>query len=101
MTDVADPPIPATGSGDPSGTDPAASFRAELRRWLARELTDDVVRLGQRMPEGEDLDAYDRTVDVHISRLRALIEDDPKHPRRIITVRGAGYVFAKKQDGET
>ena len=45
-------------------------------------------------------DACDRTVDVHVSRLRALIEDDPKHPRRIITVRGAGYVFAKKQDGE-
>jgi DNA-binding response OmpR family regulator len=36
---------------------------------------------------------------VHIARLRAVLEDDPKHPRRIITVRGSGYVFARVQDG--
>ena len=48
--------------------------------------------------KGEELDAYDRSIDVHISRIRAAIEDDPKHPRRIITVRGSGYVFAKQQD---
>ena len=42
--------------------------------------------------------ALDRSIDVHIARLRAAIEDDPKKPRRIITVRGAGYVFAKAQD---
>ena len=47
---------------------------------------------------GEDLEAFDRSIDVHISRIRAAIEDDPKHPRRIITIRGAGYVFAKNQD---
>ena len=47
---------------------------------------------------GEELEAFDRSIDVHISRIRAAIEDDPKHPRRIITVRGAGYVFAKHQD---
>ena len=47
---------------------------------------------------GEDLDAFDRSIDVHISRIRAAIEDDPKQPRRIITVRGVGYVFAKIQD---
>ena len=41
--------------------------------------------------------ALDRSVDVHIGRIRAAIEDDPKQPRRIITVRGAGYVFAKVQ----
>jgi DNA-binding response OmpR family regulator len=29
-----------------------------------------------------------------------LIEDDPKNPKRVLTVRGAGYVFAKKQDAE-
>ena len=44
------------------------------------------------------LDAFDRSIDVHISRIRAAIEDDPKKPRRVITVRGAGYVFAKAQD---
>jgi DNA-binding response OmpR family regulator len=42
--------------------------------------------------------AFDRSIDVHVARLRAALEDDPKHPRRIITVRGAGYVFAKAQD---
>ncbi len=47
---------------------------------------------------GDATEAFDRSVDVHVSRLRAAIEDDPKHPRRILTVRGAGYVFAKKQD---
>ena len=35
-----------------------------------------------------------------ISRIRAAIEDDPKSPRRVLTVRGAGYVFARKQDGD-
>ena len=48
--------------------------------------------------KGEPLEAFDRSIDVHISRIRAAIEDDPKKPRRIITVRGAGYVFAKAQD---
>lgn len=48
--------------------------------------------------KGENLEAFDRSIDVHISRIRAEIEDDPKAPRRVITVRGAGYVFAKEQD---
>jgi DNA-binding response OmpR family regulator len=48
--------------------------------------------------KGEPLEAFDRSIDVHISRIRAAIEDDPKRPRRIITIRGAGYVFAQRQD---
>ena len=48
--------------------------------------------------QGEEIDAFDRSIDVHISRIRAEIEDDPKQPRRVITVRGVGYVFAKTQD---
>lgn len=48
--------------------------------------------------KGSTLDAFDRSIDVHISRIRAAIEDDAKIPRRVITVRGAGYVFAKAQD---
>jgi two-component system phosphate regulon response regulator OmpR len=48
--------------------------------------------------KGEQPDAFDRSIDVHMSRIRAAIEDDPKKPRRVITVRGAGYVFAKVQD---
>jgi DNA-binding response OmpR family regulator len=47
---------------------------------------------------GDALEAFDRSIDVHVSRLRAALEDDPRRPRRILTVRGAGYVFAKKQD---
>jgi two-component system, OmpR family, phosphate regulon response regulator OmpR len=50
--------------------------------------------------KGHPLEAFDRSIDVHISRIRALIEDDPKMPKRVLTVRGAGYVFAKKQDAE-
>ena len=48
--------------------------------------------------KGSALEAFDRSIDVHISRIRAAIEDDAKSPRRVITVRGAGYVFAKAQD---
>lgn len=50
--------------------------------------------------KGHALEAFDRSIDVHISRIRAAIEDDPKNPRRILTVRGTGYVFAKKQDAD-
>ena len=60
---------------------------------LGRERLMDLVK-------GAELEAFDRSIDVHVSRIRSAIEDDPKHPRRIITVRGAGYVFARKQDGE-
>lgn len=48
--------------------------------------------------KGEDLAAFDRSIDVHVSRIRAEIEEDQNHPRRLITVRGAGYVFARSQD---
>jgi len=60
-------------------------------RVLSRDALMDLTR-------GEALEDFDRSIDVHISRLRAAIEDDPKHPRRILTLRGAGYVFAKDQD---
>ena len=49
---------------------------------------------------GDALEAFDRSIDVHVSRIRAAIEDDPRRPRRILTVRGAGYVFARAQDDE-
>lgn len=53
-----------------------------------------------RSATGDELEAFDRSIDVHISRIRAAIEDDPRKPRRIGTVRGAGYVFHSRQDGE-
>jgi two-component system, OmpR family, phosphate regulon response regulator OmpR len=71
-----------------------AALADNAGRVLNREQLLDLVK-------GEELEAFDRSIDVHVSRIRAAIEDDPKHPRRIITVRGAGYVFAKKQDGES
>jgi two-component system phosphate regulon response regulator OmpR len=48
--------------------------------------------------KGGPMEAFDRSIDMHVSRIRAAIEDDPKKPRRVITVRGAGYVFARSQD---
>ncbi len=51
--------------------------------------------------KGHPLEAFDRSIDVHISRNRAVIEDDAKAPRRVLTVRGAGYVFARKQDADS
>ncbi len=50
--------------------------------------------------KGHPIDAFDRSIDVHVSRIRACIEDDAKCPRRLLTVRGSGYVFARKQDGD-
>ncbi|KQV41152.1 winged helix-turn-helix domain-containing protein [Massilia sp. Root335] len=60
-------------------------------RVLSREQLLDAVK-------GEAFDPFDRSIDVHIGRLRAAIEDDVRQPRRIITVRGVGYVFAKVHD---
>jgi DNA-binding response OmpR family regulator len=63
-------------------------------RVLSREQLLDAVKGAALDP----VDPFDRSIDVHIGRLRAAIEDDVKQPRRIVTVRGAGYVFAKVQD---
>jgi two-component system, OmpR family, phosphate regulon response regulator OmpR len=60
-------------------------------RVLSRDTLLDAVK-------GEQLESFDRSIDVHVSRIRAAIEDNPKKPRRVITVRGSGYVFAKAQD---
>jgi DNA-binding response OmpR family regulator len=67
------------------------ALASKAGRVLSRDMLMDLVK-------GERLDAFDRSIDVHMSRIRAAIEDDPKKPRRVITVRGAGYVFAKAQD---
>ncbi len=60
-------------------------------RVLSRETLMDLVK-------NDKLDPFDRSIDVHISRIRSAIEVDPKHPKRLITVRGSGYVFAKSQE---
>jgi two-component system, OmpR family, phosphate regulon response regulator OmpR len=60
-------------------------------RVMSREVLMDLLK-------GESFESFDRSIDVHVSRIRACIEDNPKKPRRVITVRTAGYVFAKAQD---
>jgi DNA-binding response OmpR family regulator len=60
-------------------------------RVLTREQIMEAVR-------GRELEAFDRSIDVHMGRIRAAIEHDVKTPKRILTVRGVGYVFAKQQD---
>jgi two-component system phosphate regulon response regulator OmpR len=59
-------------------------------RVLSRDTLMDLVK-------GEALEPFDRSIDVHVSRIRTAIEEDPKRPRRLLTVRGAGYVFARQQ----
>jgi DNA-binding response OmpR family regulator len=68
-----------------------AALAENAGRVLSREALMDLLK-------GTPLDAFDRSIDVHVSRLRQVIEDDAKKPKRIITVRGGGYVFARAQD---
>ena len=75
------------------------SYQFDLLVTLAeragRVLTRDQIMEAVR---GRELEAFDRSIDVHMGRIRAAIEADPKAPKRILTVRGVGYVFAKQQD---
>ena len=66
-----------------------------LAERAGRVLTRDQIMEAVR---GRELEAFDRSIDVHMGRIRAAIEADAKNPRRIVTVRGVGYVFAKQQD---
>jgi DNA-binding response OmpR family regulator len=66
-----------------------------LAERAGRVLTRDQIMEAVR---GRELEAFDRSIDVHMGRIRAAIESDPKAPQRILTVRGVGYVFARQQD---
>ena len=66
-----------------------------LAERAGRVLTRDQIMEAVR---GRALEAFDRSIDVPMGRIRAAIEDDVKNPRRILTVRGVGYVFARQQD---
>jgi DNA-binding response OmpR family regulator len=66
-----------------------------LAQRAGRVLTRDQIMEAVR---GRELEAFDRSIDVHMGRIRAAIEDDIKNPKRILTVRGVGYTFARQQD---
>ncbi|MBC7916510.1 MAG: response regulator transcription factor [Rhodoferax sp.] len=66
-----------------------------LAERAGRVLTRDQIMEAVR---GRELEAFDRSIDVHMGRIRAAIETDAKNPKRILTVRGVGYVFARQQE---
>jgi DNA-binding response OmpR family regulator len=63
------------------------AFAEHPRRVMSRERLLDLAN-------ARDPDAFDRAIDVRITRIRRKVEPDPEHPRIIRTVRGAGYVFS-------
>ena len=70
---------------------------------LLRAFSDNPKRVLSRdrlldLADARDPDAFDRSIDVRINRIRKKIEPDPGHPRYIKTVRGLGYVF--RPDGD-
>jgi two-component system OmpR family response regulator len=66
-----------------------ATFVSHPRRVLSRDQLLDFAR-------GRDAQPFDRSIDVQVSRLRRKIENDPREPALIKTVRGGGYLFAAK-----
>jgi DNA-binding response OmpR family regulator len=74
---------------------PLTGYEFQLLRVLAERAGQVLSR--ERLLElvrGSAEESFDRSVDVHVSRLRAKLGDDPKHPRWLKTVRGAGYQLA-------
>jgi two-component system OmpR family response regulator len=63
------------------------AFVTHPRRVLSRDQLLDLAR-------GRSAAPFDRSIDIQVMRLRRKIEDDPKEPRLIKTVRGGGYIFA-------
>jgi DNA-binding response OmpR family regulator len=68
-----------------------AALARAAGRVLSREQLLDALK-------GAEYEAFDRSIDVHVSKLRAKLEADPKAPRLIKTVRGVGYVLTQAPD---
>ena len=87
-----------------NGSAQAIKLRPKEARLVAAMLStpNQVVSRATLMQKVWQTDFLDdtRTLDVHISWLRRKIEDNPTHPRRLITVRGVGYcLIVEKQRG--
>jgi DNA-binding response OmpR family regulator len=67
-----------------------ATLARAAGRVLSREQILDALK-GESEP-------FDRSIDVHVAKLRAKLEPDPKEPRYIKTVRGVGYMLAREAD---
>jgi two-component system OmpR family response regulator len=77
---------------------PLTGYEFDLLRALASQPGHVLSR--ERLMElarGSAEEAFDRSVDGHVSRLRQKLGDDPRHPRLIKTVRGIGYVLAAEE----
>ena len=66
-----------------------AALARAAGRVLSREQLLDALK-------GTEYEAFDRSIDVHVSKLRAKLEPNPKEPRYIKTVRGVGYVLLRE-----
>ena len=65
-----------------------AALARAAGRVLSREQLMDTLR-------GQEYEAFDRSIDVHVSKLRAKLEKDPRAPRYVKTVRGVGYALVR------
>jgi len=68
-----------------------AALARAAGRVLSREQLLDALK-------GTEYESFDRSIDVHVSKLRAKLEEEPKAPRYIKTVRGIGYVLLRGGD---
>ncbi len=76
---------------------PLTSYEFEILRVLAERAGRVLSReLLMELAKGSAEESFDRSIDVHISRLRHKLGDDPKRPRLLKTVRGSGYLLVTK-----
>jgi DNA-binding response OmpR family regulator len=68
-----------------------AALARAAGRVLSREQLLDALK-------GAKYETFDRSIDVHVSKLRAKLETNPKEPRYLKTVRGVGYVLLRESD---
>jgi DNA-binding response OmpR family regulator len=92
--------VPAQPQSSPGAAEPATNRVRIGTKWFD---VDNPKRVLSRdrlldLADARDPDAFDRSIDVRINRIRKKIEPDPGHPRYIKTVRGLGYVF--RPDGD-